>query len=553
MVKSIYLNLEDDVAHITAKLKRETAPELVLVVPKKSQLFSDSINLRLLKKQVDLLGKKVSIMTMDEMGQAYAKEAGFSLKHLAKTAGSHGSGDIRMAPRDARATASSGIRPRVRSMPTANAATGAIRTVTRAVKKVAPIIPAATVAIKDTVFPTTVRQPKPNIFQPQIQQELTPARRTTSTQKMLIGFVTLSLVIILLLVFVILPSATITVYAKTQSVSRDIDVTVSPQVSSPDQSRLTLPSTRVQKELVVSDRFDTIGKKDLGTKAQGAVKIFNLSGKPLNLRAGTTTLTAGEKTYSFIADQNNIKATPNTTTSPNNAEIIASAGGESFNLPAGTRLEISNQVFGNQPQVLFAIVDTPVVGGSSRFSSIIIEEDISKSQEALANLAIAQLREELKVTNILLPEKAFTVIASDYISSAQVGAEVPTFTANQKVAISGLGFNALDLATMMRQRIIATLGRNVNLQDSSQDSVTYTIKDIDFNAGSMRLTVHYESKAIGQVQLSDVTAEIAGKSKEQASEILLANDQIDRLDIVLAPAWQKTIPNLRQKITVELK
>ena len=164
MVKSIYLNLEDDVAHITAKLRRETAPELVLVVPKKSQLFSDSINLRLLKKQADLLGKKVSIMTMDEMGQAYAKEAGFTLKHLAKTAGSHGSGDIRMAPREARATTSSGIRPRVRSMPTATAATEAMRTVTRAVKKVAPIIPAATVAIKDTGFPTTVRQPKPNIF-----------------------------------------------------------------------------------------------------------------------------------------------------------------------------------------------------------------------------------------------------------------------------------------------------------------------------------------------------------------------------------------------------
>jgi hypothetical protein len=553
MVKSIYLNLEDDVAHITAKLKRETSPELVLVVPKKSQLFSDSINLRLLKKQADLLGKKVSIMTMDEMGQAYAKEAGFGLKHLAKTAGSHGSGDIRMAPRETHATVPSGMRPRVRSMPTTNAATDAMRSVTRVVKKVAPIIPAATVAIKDTVFPTQIRQPKPNLFQPQIQQELAPARRTSSTQKMLIGFVTISLVIILLLVFVILPSATITVYAKTQSVSRDIDVTVSPQVSSPDQSRLTLPSTRVQKELVVSDRFDTIGKKDLGTKAQGGVKIFNLSGKPLNLRAGTTTLTAGEKTYQFTTDQNNIKPTPNTNSSPNNAEVIATAGGESFNLPAGTRLEISNQVFGNQPQVLFAIVDTPVVGGSSRFSSIITEEDLTKSKEALTNLAIAQLREELKVTNILLPEKAFTVSSTDYISSAQVGAEVPTFTANQKVVISGLGFNALDLATMMRQRIIATLGRNVNLQDSSQDSVTYTIKDIDFNAGSMRLTVHYESKAIGQVQLSDVTAEIAGKSKEQASEILLANDQIDHIDIVLAPSWQKTIPSLRQKITIELK
>jgi len=99
MVKSIYLNLEDDVAHISAKLKRALGDELVLVVPKKSQLFSDSINLRLLKKQADLLGKKVAIMTMDEAGQMYAKEAGFALKHLAKSVGTKRPDDIRKAPR----------------------------------------------------------------------------------------------------------------------------------------------------------------------------------------------------------------------------------------------------------------------------------------------------------------------------------------------------------------------------------------------------------------------------------------------------------------------
>src|SRR3990167_6766132 len=96
MIRSIYLNLEDDIPKITARLKRERADEVVLVFPKKSFIFSDSINLRLLKKQVDLLGKKVHILTMDEMGQAYAKEAGFNLKFLprARPAGG-GFGDIR--------------------------------------------------------------------------------------------------------------------------------------------------------------------------------------------------------------------------------------------------------------------------------------------------------------------------------------------------------------------------------------------------------------------------------------------------------------------------
>jgi hypothetical protein len=423
----------------------------------------------------------------------------------------------------------------------------------RAVKKAVPAIPAATVAIKDTVFPLPSKPAKQNIFKPQINYEDSKAGRPKSAQRVVITFVTLALLTALLLVFVLLPTAAITVYAKSQPVSRDIDVTITSQINAPDQARLTLPTTRVQKESLVTNRFDTIGKKELGSKAQGTVKIFNFTGKPLNLRAGTTTLTSGTKTYSFVGDQNGIKATSNTTTSPNNAEIVATAGGESYNLPAGTRIEISNQVFGNQPQVLYAVVDTPVVGGSSRLVSIVTDEDMQKAKDALTTLAVTQLRDELAKNNVLLPEKAFTVSATDFVPSAQVGAEVQTFTANQKVAITGLGFNSIELANMMRQRIMATLGKSVALQDPAKDTVTYSIKDIDYTAGVMRITVHYESKAIGQVSLDDVNAQIAGKSREQASEILLANDQIDRVDIVLAPSWQKSIPRFKQKVHIEVK
>lgn len=552
MVKSIYLNLEDDVARISAKLKRELSDELVLVVPKKSQLFSDSINLRLLKKQADLLGKKVAIMTMDEAGQMYAKEAGFVLKHVSKTLGTKRPDDIRMAPRRAPEPNVSPTQP-VARLPRTSPVRPAQEVVKRVVRKAAPIIPAARVAIKDTVFPQTTKPGKADLFKPQIQQELSKARRTTSTQRMVLGFVAASVAIILVVVFVLLPQASITVYAKTQAVSRDIDVLVSAQVNSPDQARLTLPSTKIQRELVVSNRFDTIGKKDLGTKAEGTVKVYNLTGRALNLRAGTTTLTSGEKTYRFKSDQNNIRASSNGSPSPNTAPIQATEGGESFNLPAGTRVEITNQVFGAQPQVLYAVVETPVVGGSSRFISMVTPEDHTKAQEALVVQAVSELREELKQSNILLPEKAFTTATTDFITSAPVGTELPTFTANLKVSISGLGFNSLDLANMMRQRIIATLGKNVNLQDASKDAVTYLIKDLDVNSGTMRLTVHYESKAVGQVDLTDVSNQIVGKSKEQASEILLANEQIDRVDIVLSPTWQKSIPSFKQKISIELK
>src|SRR5436190_23477409 len=94
-IPSIYINLEDDVSRITTRLKHNPAKQVILVCPKRCFLFNDSINLRLLKKQTDLLGKEVFILTMDERGQLYAKEAGFALKFLPKAKGYGAMSDVK--------------------------------------------------------------------------------------------------------------------------------------------------------------------------------------------------------------------------------------------------------------------------------------------------------------------------------------------------------------------------------------------------------------------------------------------------------------------------
>jgi hypothetical protein len=140
MTKSIYVNLEDDIAKIGARLKKESADEVILVIPKKSQIFSDSINLRLLKKQADVLGKTVSIMTMDEIGQMYAKEAGLDLRFLPHTETAKGPSDIRRLVRDKSKTAISTTRSsRVGATSTRTAPTRKT-----AERKTSPAIKAAT-------------------------------------------------------------------------------------------------------------------------------------------------------------------------------------------------------------------------------------------------------------------------------------------------------------------------------------------------------------------------------------------------------------------------
>lgn len=82
MTPSVYINLEDGVAAIAARIKRQRSEQVVLVCPKHCLLFSDPINLKLLRTEIDLAGKEVFILTMDEKGQKYAREAGFGLRQV---------------------------------------------------------------------------------------------------------------------------------------------------------------------------------------------------------------------------------------------------------------------------------------------------------------------------------------------------------------------------------------------------------------------------------------------------------------------------------------
>jgi hypothetical protein len=550
MIKTLYLNLEDDIPKITSKLKREASPEVVLVFPRKSFLFSDSINLRLLKKQTDLLGKKIYILTMDEVGQMYAKEAGFQLKFLPKSGGVRGVADIR--PRGSMPRPAPVVPPR----PPVNSS--ALTGTPKLTEKVA--MPAAPVPLAPSA--PTLHQATPQAIQalddiPTVPPLEKPQRERSrrSSRAILMSFIALCLIVAVALFTIVLPSADIVVYAKSQPVSRDIDLTADTKVTNSDASQLKLPAFAVDETVETTQTFQTVGKKEVGSKAQGRVAIYNLTGSPMNLRATTTVLSVGSKNYTFNEDQNNIRALPGPTqdSGATVADITAQAGGESYNLPAGTRLEITNQSFGSQPQRLYAKTVTQVIGGSSRFVSVIGADDIKKAQTDLNVVAADNIRNDLKSRNLVLIDEAFTATSLEFSTDKPEGTEAPSFSGRTKVRIVGLAFNQEELIKLLRERLTMSLADNKSLQDVGQDAITYRVRNLDTVNGTLSLSIHYESKILPNLDSAEVRQRIAGKSREEASEVLLSNPDVDRVDIKLAPSWQSTIPRFAGKIDIRVE
>jgi hypothetical protein len=370
-----------------------------------------------------------------------------------------------------------------------------------------------------------------------------------------LGFIALALVTIFLLVAVILPKGEIIVYARTEPVARDIEINVSAKTEKPDLDKLALPATFIERTVEMRDKFTPNGKRDVGTKAEGSVAIYNLTGKPLNLKASTTTLTVGSKSYYFKLDQNSIRPAGESGSgqAPSVAEIIAGEGGEDFNLPAGTRIEISNQVFGSHPQQLYAKTQTQIIGGTSRFVSFISQNDIDDAQKALADRIVKQLTEELAGKNLIMPEGAYNKESLAANTDKQAGTESPTFEAYQNLKVSGLAFNKETLSTLIRDRISRNLGDTKKLQEANLDTLEFKIKSYDIASQSMTVMVHFESQTVAKLEAGDVKNQISGKSKQEASEILLSKPEVSRVDITLSPVWQRSIPRFTQKINLEIK
>ncbi len=567
MPATIYLNLEDDLAKIVTQLKREKASELVLVCPKGSYIFSESINLRLLKKKIDMLGKTVSILTMDSKGQAYAREAGFDLKYMPKTKSPGALSDIRPARKPSFSSSSQSKAPKVVAKPS-NAVvpvrTNTNRTsilsnkIAKPSRRIGGLGTIKTKTVISTAPVATVRGPDNLYVSKEFsankvkQKSAKPKRKATTWLVSLVG---LGLIASLVAALFVLPSAKITVYGKSQTIARDVDINLDVKVEQPDSTSLSMPAVPFDENPDTTVTIESTGKKEIGSKAEGQVSIFNLTGQPINLKASTTVLTIGSKRYLFLDDQNNIRPVTSATDERNAtiARVIAIEGGESYNAPSQTRMEITNEAFGAQPQRLFAKASTQILGGNSRYLSVVSEEDIKNGQQQTKDKLMQIVKDKLSEQNLILLDNASTLATSEFIPDKPAGTESPTVTVQGRLRITGLAFDETILREILRSRIEASLTSGRKLQPLEQDEISYKVRNMDLANGTLGLSIQYQTQAKLDLDAGSLGDKILGKSKQEASEVLLSNEAIEKVEILLKPSWQRNTPLFKSKIDIVIQ
>lgn len=562
-IPSVYINLEDDVSKVVTRLKHNSAKQIVLVCPKRCFLFNDSINLRLLKKQVDMMNKEVFILTMDEKGQLYAKEAGFGLKFLPKSHASSSFSDVRIPKREPVSQ-----RPEPVSS-SENLFSGAVKEIKQVAQKLVPakiVSKHVSAESEKSVVEDAVLLPRldrtDNFFPQEVKEKIQHKEKKGKLKKALVGGLVFIVLAGLAVNFLILPKATVAVFPKTEPVTRDMEINISSNVKEIDAVKLAMPATKVMETVDLNEKFQSQGKKQVGNKSTGTVIIYNFTKLPINLKSSTTILTAGSKTYTLLNDVSGIKPTlyKNSKTKEvdesslsESVQIVASGGGEDFNLPAGTRLEITNQVFGSKPQFLFAKSNTEITGGTTRYLSTISQDDIDNAKKQLQNEALKEINDKLKGSGLVLTEKAYTFEITQFTTDNAVGTQTSNFSAILKGQVTGMAYNEKDLSDLITARIGQTLSSNKTLQFDNSQPFAVKVKNLDTTNELATLSVHFEGQAVFNVDLPNITPELVGKSQSEVYEILRSKAEIEKVEITLAPSWQKTFPLFVSKIKLNIE
>jgi hypothetical protein len=554
MINTVYLNLEDDVAKIVARIKKVRGNEIVLVCPKRCFLFSDKINLVLLKKQTDFLQKKISVLTMDDKGQNFAKEAGFEIKVFPKN--------------NFKPTGVSDIQVQRTHVKNVEPLTPAENQLSKAVKDVSNFVSglvtkketspeSINLLDKSSVLKTQNKLPEVLTFKQGIPATL---KKSQKSYFRIFSLVTLLTIILsLALFFLVLPEAKVIIYPKSEKLTRDFDISLDSSAKKYDVASLLLPSVKISETLTQSSKFQSKGKKDVGNKASGYIKIYNFTGQILNLKSETTTFNASGKTYKLVNDALQIKPVKyknaktkeideNSLSEP--IAIVATSGGENFNLPAGLRMEISNTVFGSRPQVLYAKTSDPITGGYTRYLSIVSEADISSARDQLGAELLTTLKQKLNDSGLELLDSGYRIEVVEFSTDKAVNTESPSFNAKLLAKISGVAFSKNDFDILVKERLLQGISESKELNLNEHTEITRQLKNVDLNLFNASLAVHLDTLAFSKVNLNEYFGKLKGQSIKSANDVLLSDENIDKAEVTLSPSWQKTFPIIKNRISI---
>ncbi len=592
MASIIYLDVDDEITTAAARIRTATDTKVALVLPPGSRLATSRINFRLLSREGLERNRVLSIVAADPAARAIAASAGLPVhatvaefeEAIAPPAPPAPPVEPPAAPSvDAGPPASGSTPKRSRKKAAGAAAAGAAATGAAGVAatpetiglfdatpvSTAPVSPPSTASvavpvplpvapIEAATAPADV-SPRPEMPPAETRARSSAAagasvppvrsgRGLPSGLVAVVGSLVVVLVILAVIGYVLLPSASVVVTPVAVPIGPvDFVVRADPDATSVDAEGGVIPATRLSQDFTASDEFKTTGVKVVQKKATGQVTFTSKNTFLLvTVPAGTSVRTGSG--IAFVTTQSVTIPKASFTTGPSlkDVPITAVRAGPASNVDPGTIIVLPADI----KDLLITVTNRDATSGGSR------QESPEVSQKDV-DAAIVQLGKDLAAQFDTwaaapddLPDGSTAFPATGHLGTpvatpdpaTLVGLEQPTF----QLAATATGTVVAVDTKLIDQVAAGRIAANVPSEHALKDgSVTSKHDGGQADGDLIDFRVTANAQAIPVLDAAVLREQIKGKSVVDAKRLL---ERYGSVTISTWPGFVSSIPTLDARL-----
>jgi hypothetical protein len=338
------------------------------------------------------------------------------------------------------------------------------------------------------------------------------------------------------------PHATITITAATSSISVNKNIVMGEKITT-DSSKNALQSTTKTEKKDATASGTATGSRDDGTVASGTATLKCVTGDICVVRNNVT------------IDGNNY-AVSNSGAQVSNGDtvdvtITAPDKGEKYNVAAD---DVTGASFGH----LTATTSNGITGGTSKIVKIVTDVDVRNAVSSLktdadANTVKSELAKQFGSEYVVIDD-SLTSTAGDPVAVPAVNqpTDSGTFKITVTTTYSLTAVAKSELANFLKPLMDAASKENASqkVYDYGTDSAKFT----NFSAGDngASATISAAGKIGPNIDTDKVASDYAGKKAMEVTEGLKEINNVSNVDVKFSPFWVSSVPNDANKVDVKL-
>lgn len=598
MNEIIYLEPDEDIVGVISRVKNISEPAVCLVVPRGANISQSVINLKLLKREIEKIGKVVSLVSKDKISKNLASQVGITVyssvaeARSAKVGADFNKGSMQGSL--AGASEMGGIKinrykkdeendedednseqqenqeddPLEKN--NADLLSDAINEDNRPVRAEENDMGAERIKelqrereLMANAKPTVIKRDFASTNDRKDQDVSEKEKKLTnisSRKKPILIISSIILIILLATSVVLLPRANAKVTLKTSDTEINADLIADKSLQEANSQELKIPAVYYEVSKELEKDFVATGVKDVGTKAGGEISFYNDYDpqNSISLANGTALIADGKTFYldgaitippATVVSLFPTKINPGTT----KGKIIAKENGDSYNISSAKFIISSfsgakrENVYGQSAQAL--------TGGSSKEVTVISESDIEQSKQSLIKELDTAIKEE--ITTLSSADEVKLILSSlresivTFSTDREVGSESANFKSKLSYSINEMGIKEDQLKEAVLAKAQQSLAQDEMFVNPSIEQISYEIVSVDSEKGMVNISGKFAGKVGKKIENTAIVDMLAGGKLGGAESRIKELPGVDEVSLEIWPNFWPMLPFIKQRITVD--